>query len=280
MSRDPRVRRAAASVIATVLLLAGCGSSFDEPEGDALRVLSLDQCADQYVLALGEGHELALSPRADDPDSWLRAEAAGHRMLRPTLETVVAWAPDVVVRYWGGDARLLAQLEGQGVTVVTIADAADFASVEQSIAEVAEALDRQTEGEALIGRMRTTLRDGAPSDGARPLTALYLTAGGFTSGSGTLIDASLRAAGLENAAGHAGFGAVRVERLALDPPERFALGFFDQTRADRRGQGRHPLVKRLVEDRPDVRLPAAMLTCPAWFMAEAVPVLAGLRDAR
>lgn len=272
--------RAAASVIATILLLAGCGSPFAEPEGDALRVLSLDQCADQYVMALGEGHDLALSPRADDPDSWLRAEAAEHRRLRPTLESVVAYAPDVVVRYWGGDARLLAQLERQGVTVVTIADAADFASVEQSIAEVAQALDRRADGQALIGTMRTTLKDGAPPEGARPPSALYLTAGGFTSGSGTLIDASLEAAGLENAAGHPGFGAVRVERLAMDPPERFALGFYDQSRADRRGPGRHPLVKHLVGERPNVRLPAAVLTCPAWFMAEAVPALAELRDAR
>ena len=264
----------------TVLLLAGCGSLVSEPEGNALRVLSLDQCADQYVLALGEGHELALSPRADDPDSWLRAKASGHRMLRPTLESVVGYGPDVVVRYWGGDARLLAQLERQGVTVVTIADAADFASVEQSIADVAQALDRGAEGQALIGRMRTTLKEGVAPEGSRPLSALYLTAGGFTSGSGTLIDASLTAAGLENAAGHTGFGAVRVERLAMDPPERFALGFYDQSRADRRGPGRHPLVKRLVEDRPNVRLPAAMLTCPAWFMAEAVPALADLRDVR
>ncbi len=273
------MRRAAASVIATVLLLAGCGSSLNEPEGDTLRILSLDQCADQYVLALGEGHDLALSPRADDPDSWLRAEATGHRMLRPTLESVVAYAPDVVVRYWGGDARLLAELERQGVTVVTIADAADFTSVEQSIAEVAQALDRGAEGQALIGTMRATLNDAAPPDGARPRTALYLTAGGFTSGSGTLIDASLKAAGLENAAGHPGFGAVRVERLAMDPPERFALGFYDQTRADRRGPGRHPLVRDMVQRRSHASLPAAMLTCPAWFMAEAVPVLADLRDA-
>ena len=50
--------------------------------------------------------------------------------------------------------------------------------------------------------------------------------------------------------------------------------------AEEDGPGRHPLVERLVEDRPYVRLPAAMLTCPAWFMAEAVPALAELRDAR
>lgn len=273
------MRPAGAPVLVALLALAGCGSALVEPKGDALRVLSLDQCADQYVLALGEGHDLALSPRADDPDSYLRAEAAGHRMLRPTLESVVAYAPDVVVRYWGGDARLLTELERQGVTVVTLVDAVDFPSVEQSIAEVAGALGRQAEGRALIAGMQAILKQGAPSQGPEPVSALYLTAGGFTSGSGTLIDGALTAAGLENAAGHAGFGPVRVERLAMDPPERFVLGFFDQARADRRGAGRHPLVRDLVERRPHGQLPAAVLTCPAWFMAEAVPILADLRDA-
>lgn len=273
------MRQATAPAMAAVLLLAGCGSSVREPEGGALRVLSLDQCADQYVLAMGEGHELALSPRADDPDSWLRAEAGGHKVLRPTLESVVAYNPDVVVRHWGGDARLLARLEQQGVKVVTIADASDFTTVEQSILEVAQALDRGARGQALIHTMRASLKAGAPGE-SRPVSALYLTAGGFTSGPGTLIDASLEAAGLENAATSPGFAAVRVERLAMDPPDRFVLGFYDQTRADRRGPGRHPLVKRLARDRPNVRLPAAMLTCPAWFMAEAVPVLADLREGR
>jgi iron complex transport system substrate-binding protein len=274
------VKPAVAPVILAVLALAGCGSSRTPAEGDTLRVLSLDQCADQYVLALGEDHDLALSPRADDPDSYMKAEAAGHRMLRPTLESVVAFSPDVVVRYWGGDARLLSELERQGIMVVTLSDAADFAGIEQSIAEVATALDRPNEGKALIADMRTTLAQGASPAGAKPVPALYLTAGGFTSGSGTLIDATLTAAGLDNAATHPGFGAVRVEPLAMDPPERFVLGFFDQSRADRRGPGRHPLVKDLVDSRPHVRLPAALLTCPAWFMAEAVPVLAELRDER
>jgi hypothetical protein len=57
--------------------------------------MALDQCADQYVLALAPDAELALSPRADDPDAWLRREAAGHRRLRPTLEAAVGFKPDV-----------------------------------------------------------------------------------------------------------------------------------------------------------------------------------------
>ena len=273
------MRTPAAGLTVCLLLLAGCSAAPTGRADGALRVMALDQCADQYVLALGEGHDLSLSPRADDPDSYLRAEAAGHRKVRPTLEAVVARAPDVVVRYWGGDAHLLAALEKRGINVVTIADARDYATVEDNIARVAEALNREAEGKALISDMRGTLARGAPGAGHAPVSALYLTSGGFTTGGGTLVDATLKAAGLENAADHAGYGPVRVERLAMNPPERFVLGFYDQVRADRRGAGRHPLVQGLVEARPHTRLPAAVLPCPAWFMADAVPALAALREA-
>src|SRR5690606_15933625 len=70
------------------------------------RVASLDQCADQYVLALAPPETIAgVSPRADDPDSRLRAAARGAPRLRPTLEAVLMAEPQVVVRYWGGDPR-------------------------------------------------------------------------------------------------------------------------------------------------------------------------------
>jgi iron complex transport system substrate-binding protein len=92
-----------------------------------LRVLALDQCADQYVLALASEADLALSPRADDPDSRLRDAARGRRQVRPTLEAAIAFEPDVVVRYWGGEPRLLAALERRGVRVLLIDDATDMA---------------------------------------------------------------------------------------------------------------------------------------------------------
>ncbi|WP_262422199.1 hypothetical protein [Brevundimonas denitrificans] len=51
----------------------------DAVRAEGLRILSLDQCADQFALALGGPEDrLFLSPRADDPDSHLRAQAWGH----------------------------------------------------------------------------------------------------------------------------------------------------------------------------------------------------------
>ena len=256
---------------AALILIAGAGAAQAKP----LRVMALDQCADQYVLALAPDAELALSPRADDPDAWLRREAAGHRRLRPTLEAAVGFRPDVVVRYWGGEPRLLTALEQRGVKVITINDAVDLEGVRQNIRTAARDLGQVERGRRLEQRMDAKLARAAPvSQTTKAPGAVYLTSGGFTSGPGTLMDAMMRAAGFRNLTTAPGFGAVRVEQIALNPPARFILGFFDQLRADLRGPGRHPVVRRAAEGRTAARLPAASLTCPAWFAADAVALMA------
>jgi len=261
------VRPLAVGLAGAAILAAGVA------EARPLRVMALDQCADQYVLALRPDADLALSPRADDPDAWMREAAAGHRRVRPTLEAAIAFRPDVVVRYWGGEPRLLARLETAGVRVVTIQDAGDFNGVRAEIRAVSHALGVPRRGEALVARMDATLRRAAPGPATPDRSALYLTAGGFTAGKGTLVDSILKAAGFANAAPGPFFAPVSVERIALFPPTRFVLGFFDQPRGDWRGPGRHPVIQRAARHRVAARLPAAALTCPAWFAADAAAML-------
>lgn len=255
-------------VLAGVILVAPGGA-----EARPLRVLSLDQCADQYVLALAPDAELALSPRADDPDAWMRDAAAGRRRVRPTLEAAIAFRPDVVVRYWGGEPRLLARLEADGVRVVSIDDATDFNGIRADIRAVSKSLGVAARGEAMIARMDAALPPASGDAPAAKPRALYLTAGGFTAGKGTLIDAILSAAGFANAAEGPSFAPVSIERMVLIPPARFILGFFEQARADWRGAGRHPVLRRLARGRVAATLPAAALTCPAWFAADAAAML-------
>jgi iron complex transport system substrate-binding protein len=261
------VKRLAAGLAGLAVLAAGA------VEARPLRVMALDQCADQYVLALRPDAELALSPRADDPDAWMREAAAGRQRVRPTLEAAIAFQPDVVVRYWGGEPRLLTRLEATGARVVTISDATNFNSIRENIRAVSKELGVPGRGEVLAARMDATLRRAAPEPAAPHPSALYLTAGGFTAGRGTLMDAILTAAGLSNSAAKPFFAPVSVERIALFPPARFVLGFFDQPRGDWRGPGRHPVVQRAAKDRIVARLPSAALTCPAWFAADAAAMM-------
>ena len=251
------------------LWLAGLGG---RAAAEPLRVMALDQCADQFVLALVPDAELGLSPRADDPDSRLRGQAEGRRRVRPTLESAVGFRPDVVVRYWGGDARLLAALERDGVRTATIADAADMDGVRANVRAVAKALNRPERGEALVRRMEARLAEAAGAGRGRE--AVYVTAAGFTTGPGSLMDAVLRAAGFRNGIARPGYQPLGVERVVLSPPALFVRGFFDLARADWRGAGRHPAMRRAMRGRTAADLPGAVLTCPAWFAADAAAELA------
>lgn len=238
-----------------------------------LRVMSLDQCADQYVLNLVPEAELALSPRADDEDSWSRALAQGHRRLRPSLEAALGFRPDVVVRYWGGEPRLLQALERRGVKVLTIEDATDMAGVRRNISAVSAGLGQPQRGKALVGKMDADLAKAKDAGQGRRL--LYVTPGGYTGAKGTLMDAILTSAGFKNAAVGEGFVPIGIEALVFSPPSLVVRGFYNLWRGNWRGPGRHPVVQRLTQGRAVTDLSAATLSCPAWFAAEASAQLAG-----
>lgn len=255
-------------MLAAALALAG-------PAQAAPRVMSLDQCADQYVLALSPREAIVgVSSRVDDRDSYLRAMSAGLPQRRASAEAVLAARPEVVVRYWGGDARLTRTLERRGVRVVKIEEAEDFGDVSANVRRVAGALDQQAAGERIVARMDAQLAAARGAWGGQ--TALYLTPSGFTAGEGTLIDAVLAAAGLKGGARQVGYAPVSLERLVMEPPAKLVLGFFDDfaKAMERWGPGRHWVLDRLARERTIGSLPGSIAGCPGWFAADGALSLA------
>ena len=245
------------------------------------RVVSLDQCADQYVLALASRADIAgLSYRAVDADSYLGSQARGLPIRRASLESVLAARPDVVVRYWGGDELLARRLQAHGAKVVKIDDANDFAGVRTDVRRVAAALGRAAQGEALIGRMDGELTAARGAWGGR--RALYLTPGGFTAGQATLVGAMMAAAGLRNAAASPDYAPVSLEQLVIDPPDGFVIGFFDpaSSRTQHWSISRRGVLGKITAGRTLAALPGALLGCPAWFAADAARELAAAAAAR
>ena len=240
----------------------------------APRVVSLDQCADQYVLALSPRSAIAgLSYRAGAGDSFLAARAGGLPRLRTTLESLLAAEPQVALRTWGGDAQLTRRLQARGVRVVTLNDAHDFNGVRADIRVAADALGNPAGGERLIADMDRKLAHA----GARPTQrrVAYLTPSGATSGGGTLVDAMLTAAGLRNTETRPGYRVLSLERLALAPPQALVLGFFDAFAVDRTwwSPARNGVMRMASQKRALASLPGAVLSCPAWFAADGVVTL-------
>ncbi len=240
--------------------------------------MSLDQCADQYVMALAPRPDIAaVSFRADAYDSYLRADAARLPRRRASLEAVLAARPQLVVRNWGGDEQMVRRLRARGVRVVEIADAADFAGVRADVRRVAAALGRPAAGEALVAGLDRELAMARGAWDGR--SVLYLTPGGFTAGRGTMLGAMIASAGLTPAAAGSGYAPGSLERLAARPPSGFVLGFFDRPSMGRQrwSVGRRRVLQTMLHGRTLAALPAAILGCPGWFAADGARDLAAAR---
>lgn len=194
-------------------------------------------------------------------------------MRRATLESTLAANPTLVVRYWGGDPALVSALRARGIAVAQIEDATDFVGLRTNLRRVGAALGQQGRADRLIGAMDRRL---AGASGAwRGAGGLYLSSGGASAGPGVLMDSVLVAAGLRNLNRRPGYGTYSMERLVLEPPSVFALGFFDEAGGGEDwASARKGAVEWASRGRPAVRLPARELTCPAWFVAEASARLA------
>lgn len=183
-------------------------------------IVSLDYCADQFVLGLADPEQvLALSPDSEKPFSHFRDMAQGYPKVRSLSEDILALAPDVVVRSYGGDARNLAFYERFGIRTVQIGYAASLEETVAATRAFAEAIGQPARAEEVLAR----LSPPAPETGQ---VALYVTPGGVTAGPGTLIDSIFRHAGLGNAATVSGWSSVPLESLVLSPPALAVTAFF------------------------------------------------------
>lgn len=253
-------------------LLALCASlllSGAFPASAAPTLASLDECADQYVLGLAERSRiLALSDQSHYATSYFRDRAEGLRRVKPRLETLLALHPDIVVRSWGGDARLVQALQRRGVTVVNLDEVASYAQARDELFRIGKALDAKAGA-----RIEAHNFDEALSQVrniGRGRSVIYYTPAGFSAGPDTMTGDMLKTLGFRLITTQGGYFPISPERLIAMKPDVFALGFYDDPYAMRRVPGRQPLVRALIAKTPHFTLPAAALGCNGWFSVYAL----------
>jgi iron complex transport system substrate-binding protein len=241
------------------------------------RIVSLDYCADQFVLALADRAQIAaLSRGSQRDDSYFRARARGLRQTRATLEEVLALRPDLIVRNWGGPADGEAVFARFGVPVLQVGDATDFAAARADLLDAARTLGHGARGAAIAADLDARLarlRAAAPRERS---PVIYLSAGGAVSGRGTMLDAVIAAGGGRNLRTEPNWAVLPLERMIETPPALIALGFFDtgRTRVNAWSPSSHSAVRRGLADAQTVRLPASAIACEAWFAIDAAERIA------
>ena len=272
--------RATGTILACVLLLlAACDTPLTAPpqagEFRPVRIVSLDYCADQYVLKLVERERiLALSPDAAKEFSYMRESATGMPTVRPVAEDVLVLRPDLVIRSYGGGPNAAAFYARAGVPVLNVGNAATIGEILTVMARVAAGLDETGRGQTVIDDTRCRL--AALSAGLTGPPALYMTPSGVTTGPGSLVHEMLLAAGLPNYQQDPGWRPIPLERLVYQPPELVAFANFNASTAHRDlwSAMRHPLARNQLRDREVVMLHGAWTACGGWFLLDAVEALA------
>lgn len=239
------------------------------------RIVSLDYCADQFLLALVDrDHITALSRGSLRDDSYFRDRAHGIRQTRGTLEEVLALQPDLVIRSWGGPWDAEQVYARFNVPVLQVGDSPDFAAARADLLDAASRLGHPERGAALARDLDTRLarlnarRSDAP--------VMYLSGGGAVAGRGTMMDAVINAAGGRNIRTEASWQVLPLERLVETPPAVIALGFFDSSRdrVNAWSPSRHPALRRALANARTVSLPPAAIACEAWYAIDAAELIA------
>jgi iron complex transport system substrate-binding protein len=268
------------TLLVTIVMAAGltaCSRSVPSIEGTATpqRIVSLDYCADQYVLKfVARNRILALSPDAEKDFSYMRSAASGIRQVRSSTEDILVLKPDLVVRSYGGGPHATAFLERAGIPVLNVGWASGLDGVMSNVQTMADGLGASEQGKQVVADMQARL--DAVSSKSRNQSMLYLTPAGVTTGPGSMIHELISAAGFENYETDAGWRSIPLEELVYSKPDTIAAAYF-QNRAsqpDAWSSMRHPIAQRQLASQDVVQLDGAWVSCGGWYLMDAVEALA------
>lgn len=281
MRTAPLEARFAAWLAVLAGTAAGTGASLASA---APRVASINLCTDQLVLRVAAPAQIAtVSWLAADPEESVLAEqAAAYPLNYGTAEEILRYRPDVVLAGSFTGTAAVRLLKRQGLRVVTIEPATHPADIAQNLRRVGEAVGRPAVGDRIAAEVEARVAAGvesggaaaspgassAPSRAARsssPQRTVVVRPGGFTVGTGSLADALLELAGLDNVAARQGldrWGSLSVETLLRSRPELVVVTDYRSGEASLANAFlAHPALRSAIEQVPIVTVPARYWAC-------------------
>ena len=233
------------------------------------RIVSINLCADQLVLALADRGQIAgLTHNATDPAmSGEAAAARGLPLLSNSAEQILAIEPDLIVGMPASRSAALAALPDRTYPLLDLDTANTLEEIYQSIRQTAVAVGHPERGDALIARVEGQLA-GLPKPGEGRVAAYYQRRG-YMTGTGTLIDEMMTRVGLVNLAAKLGkppLSQLSLEEMVAAEPDFLIVESATDTVTD---QGSEMLHHPALKDIPRISIPQAWTVCgsPAYATA-------------
>jgi iron complex transport system substrate-binding protein len=260
--------------------------AFSGSVGAAPRIASINLCSDQYLLALADKSQIvSVTTLAADPDrSAEYAAATGIAVNHGAAEEIAAQAPDLVLADAFSDPATIALIRRIGIRVLVLPFSSDFDGIVANVRSVAQAIGAPERGEALAAKIAAEIQ-ASPSLASpslvknEPIVAL-VERGGYTLGTGSLLDEALTRAGgigLARIWGLKAYATLPLERLVAAPVD-LIVESADTKSAPSLGSEilNHPALRARFARTPHLAIPANLTDCAAPASAKLVTIL---RDA-
>lgn len=260
----------------------------------ANRIISLDYCADQYVLALAEKSQIAaVSKDAVLSHSFYRDRVGDIPTIRPTADLILSLKPDLVVTSWISDPRLFTILKRLNIPVhqISLPPAEQWLQTtmlelsKQSINAAAKAFGTPKKADKLVAGIEKQysaminhqVNHQINQQEDKP-KALYMTPGAYSTGSGTIIHQILTLAGVKNYLadlGYKGWVPLPLEQLVSKTPDLVISGFYDVQSAVNFNWGvaRHDFLKDKMDATVRIDVPGSILSCSGLFAVQTAYVI-------
>jgi iron complex transport system substrate-binding protein len=238
------------------------------------RIVSINLCADQLVVALADRQQIAgLTKNATDPEmSGEAAKAHGIPLLSNSAEQILAIEPDLIVGMPASRSAALAALPEQNYPLLDLATADRLDEIYASIRETAAAVGHPARGTALIAHMEREL--AGLSKPGKGRVAAYYQRRGYMTGTGTLIDELMARVGLVNLAGKLGkppLSQLSLEEMVAAEPDFLIVESATDVVTD---QGSEMLHHPAIKDIPRISMPQAWTVCGSPAYTEAARSMA------
>jgi iron complex transport system substrate-binding protein len=241
---------------------------------EEVSVVSLDYCADQYVLGLADKSQiLALTKGSIGADSFYKDRASDVPKFSATGPEVLALAPDVAIETWTANPNLKSLGSRVGTHVVSPQYGQGFEALFDNIQMISNALGQGQRGAEKVQTLKDNLA-WLENQSKSPLTVAYITPSGYTAGTGTVVDDIIKLAGFKTYAEAQGLNdwqPLPLEDLVMNPPDVVLTSFYD-TDMDTRSKwslSRHPQIDAMLKALPRVDLPGKYLACYGLFAIDA-----------
>ncbi len=249
--------------IPIVLIVISSFAFAKEPK----RIVSINLCADQYILALARKDQiLALSPFAHNREmSYFAKKAKAFPKIRDDAESVLQLKPDLVIASVFNSTNTLKLIRRQNIKILTLGYETKLDDIAKNIRIAGEAIGNNDKLKLWENKFSIAKKQAQNIYSGLKYTALFYQRAGYISGKDSLTGKILEHVGLNNYASNlskSAFGSLKLEKLLISPPD---LLFLSKNNDKYEDQGNkllnHPALLKIYQNKYMLNIPVSETVC-------------------